>query len=52
MKSAPADPIIDQSSVGPLGQSFNASSSLNLPLGQHFKPTFSSVDFLDLNRRG
>jgi hypothetical protein len=40
--------VIDQSSTGPLGQGYNTSSSINLPLGQEFKPTLSSLDFVDL----
>src|SRR6478735_8896491 len=43
-----ASVIIDQASAGPVGSGANPSFAGNAPLGQEFKPTLSSLDFVDL----
>ncbi len=43
-----ANPVTDQSCVAPAYYNYNTSYSGNLALGQEFKPTQSSVSFVDL----
>jgi hypothetical protein len=40
--------VIDQSYLPTTGQGFNVSASVNLPLGQEFTPTLSSLNFVDM----
>jgi hypothetical protein len=41
--------VIDQSYLPSTGQGYNLSASLNLPLGQEFTPTLTSLNFVDLD---